>query len=595
MPIERVSYAHAGQRLLALQLEDRGQPLDLHDRAARSRSPRSRCATGCSTTPPSCSNARRPISKLRPGGVVGLKGVPLDGELQGDRDALAVPVAAGRSRRRTASSSTGPASIRSAPRSTSSRSPTSASTRSARTASRSTSTTAPARSRCAAPGARTTSAGRSTRRSCEGQIQGGFVQGMGYALTEAMHWNDEGWLTTATLADYKIPGVLDSPPEIHAIVLEDPDPTPSGRRQGHRRAVAGRRRARHRQRDPRRHRRARAHAADDSRTRARRTGRVRRMKLARLSAAGTALARPAQAYGAECWQQSEGIAGEEFAFGADPYQRLLVFARAKPDGRVLLFWHGGGWTSGYKEWMGFMAPAFNAAGVTFVSAGYRLAPQHVFPAALDDCAAALAWVVRTSRARRRSGQGLHRRAFGRRRITPRCSRSTSAGRAAELPRHRARLPCRCRACSSSARAPGLSCGRGSSAPTRGNDARASPRSQLATPLPPFLVAYGTQRFPAPDPAGAALRRGGARGRRRRGASGARRSARISPRALPVARPTGRGCPRRSRSWRGTRPRTERSKGTGSGGSPLHGNLADRPRIQSRPARRVLTRAGPRVE
>ena len=61
--------------------------------------------------------------------------------------------------------------------------------------------------------------------SCEGQIQGGFVQGMGYALTEAMQWNAEGWLITTTLADYKIPGVLDSPPEIHPIVLEDPDPT----------------------------------------------------------------------------------------------------------------------------------------------------------------------------------------------------------------------------------------------------------------------------------------------------------------------------------------------------------------------------------
>jgi len=61
--------------------------------------------------------------------------------------------------------------------------------------------------------------------SCEGQIQGGFVQGMGYALTEALHWNDDGWLTTTTLADYKIPGVLDVPPDIHAIVLEDPEPS----------------------------------------------------------------------------------------------------------------------------------------------------------------------------------------------------------------------------------------------------------------------------------------------------------------------------------------------------------------------------------
>jgi CO/xanthine dehydrogenase Mo-binding subunit len=61
--------------------------------------------------------------------------------------------------------------------------------------------------------------------SCEGQIQGGFVQGMGYALTEAMQWDAQGWLTTVTLADYKVPGVLDSPVEIYPIVLEDPDPS----------------------------------------------------------------------------------------------------------------------------------------------------------------------------------------------------------------------------------------------------------------------------------------------------------------------------------------------------------------------------------
>lgn len=68
--------------------------------------------------------------------------------------------------------------------------------------------------------------GRAVNRgSCESQIQGGIVQGMGCALTEAMKWNAEGWLTTTTLADYKIPGILDSPPEIHAIVLEDPDPS----------------------------------------------------------------------------------------------------------------------------------------------------------------------------------------------------------------------------------------------------------------------------------------------------------------------------------------------------------------------------------
>lgn len=61
--------------------------------------------------------------------------------------------------------------------------------------------------------------------ACEGQIQGGFVQGLGYALTEKMQWDDNGWLTTVTLSDYKIPGVLDVPAQIHAILLEDPEPS----------------------------------------------------------------------------------------------------------------------------------------------------------------------------------------------------------------------------------------------------------------------------------------------------------------------------------------------------------------------------------
>ena len=86
------------------------------------------------------------------------------------------------------------------------------------------------------------------------------------------------------------------------------------------------------------------------------------------------LSEAGEAYGAECWRRFASVAVEEFAFGPDPYQRLLVAKAGRPDGRVLLFWHGGGWTSGYKEWMAFMAPPFNASGVTFVSAGYRLAP-----------------------------------------------------------------------------------------------------------------------------------------------------------------------------------------------------------------------------
>lgn len=100
-----------------------------------------------------------------------------------------------------------------------------------------------------------------------------------------------------------------------------------------------------------------------------------------------------QAYGEECLRRGQGVAAdEEVRYGADPYQSLAVHRAAKPNGTILLFWHGGGWTSGYKEHMSFMAPVLNAGGVTFVTAGYRLAPQHLFPVGLNDCADAAAWV-----------------------------------------------------------------------------------------------------------------------------------------------------------------------------------------------------------
>lgn len=79
-------------------------------------------------------------------------------------------------------------------------------------------------------------------------------------------------------------------------------------------------------------------------------------------------------------------------YGPDVFQGLLVHAAPRPSGPVLLFFHGGGWTHGHKEWMSMMAGALNQRGITLVSAGYRLAPEHLFPAGLHDCEAALQWV-----------------------------------------------------------------------------------------------------------------------------------------------------------------------------------------------------------
>ncbi|MFT5351153.1 MAG: CO/xanthine dehydrogenase Mo-binding subunit [Gammaproteobacteria bacterium] len=55
--------------------------------------------------------------------------------------------------------------------------------------------------------------------SVEGQIHGGIVQMIGYALTEEMLW-DNGRLINPTLMDYKIPGMADVPYKIHPLLIE---------------------------------------------------------------------------------------------------------------------------------------------------------------------------------------------------------------------------------------------------------------------------------------------------------------------------------------------------------------------------------------
>ena len=57
----------------------------------------------------------------------------------------------------------------------------------------------------------------------EGQIQGGFAQGLGYTLYEEMVW-DDGRLVNPTLLDYKAPGSSEIPYKIHTDMVEIPEP-----------------------------------------------------------------------------------------------------------------------------------------------------------------------------------------------------------------------------------------------------------------------------------------------------------------------------------------------------------------------------------
>lgn len=61
---------------------------------------------------------------------------------------------------------------------------------------------------------------------------------------------------------------------------------------------------------------------------------------------------------------------------------------------VLVWLHGGGWVIGDLDTADATCRALaNRAGCVVVSVDYRLAPEHLAPAALDDCMTAVAWTV----------------------------------------------------------------------------------------------------------------------------------------------------------------------------------------------------------
>jgi acetyl esterase len=75
--------------------------------------------------------------------------------------------------------------------------------------------------------------------------------------------------------------------------------------------------------------------------------------------------------------------------GAGGPVRVRVYVPLEPTGGVLAYFHGGGWVVGSIESFDTTCRALaNASGAIVGSVGYRLAPEHPFPAGLEDCVAA---------------------------------------------------------------------------------------------------------------------------------------------------------------------------------------------------------------
>ncbi len=57
-----------------------------------------------------------------------------------------------------------------------------------------------------------------------GQVEGGYVQGMGWLTTEELLWNDQGKVISNSPANYKIPTAFDVPPVFNVALYESANP-----------------------------------------------------------------------------------------------------------------------------------------------------------------------------------------------------------------------------------------------------------------------------------------------------------------------------------------------------------------------------------
>ena len=99
----------------------------------------------------------------------------------------------------------------------------------------------------------------------------------------------------------------------------------------------------------------------------------------------------------KAWQDSAVAAGLKVSNllipGAVDQLRARMY-HGEADRPLIIYFHGGGWVIGNLDTHDpFCRSLADACKSTIMSIDYRLAPEHVFPAAHDDCQAATDWIL----------------------------------------------------------------------------------------------------------------------------------------------------------------------------------------------------------
>ncbi|MEO9166855.1 MAG: alpha/beta hydrolase [Aestuariivirga sp.] len=90
------------------------------------------------------------------------------------------------------------------------------------------------------------------------------------------------------------------------------------------------------------------------------------------------------------------LLAKDVPYGAEPRLKLDIYAPTEGQGPwpVIIFVHGGSWSSGNKNPYEFVGRALAAQGFLTILPNYRLHPEHRYPAFVEDTALAIDWATR---------------------------------------------------------------------------------------------------------------------------------------------------------------------------------------------------------